>query len=51
MLSCFQYKQGYHKGELKYWVKVRKNVQPFFKDIEQMETMDTDDAMFMVFEK
>lgn len=43
------YKQGYHKGENKYWVKVRKRTFPFFKDIEQMETMDTDDSLFKVF--
>lgn len=43
-------KSGPHKGENKYWRNVKKNVLPFFKDWEQMQEMDTSDAIFKVFD-
>ena len=43
-------KSGDHKGENKYWRNVVKYDLPFFKDIEQMQKMDTDDAIFKVFD-
>ena len=43
-------KSGPHKGENKYWRNVKKYDLPFFKDWEQMQKMDTDDAIFKVFD-
>lgn len=43
-------KSGDHKGENRYWRNIKKYDLPFFKDIEQMQKMDTDDAIFKVFE-
>lgn len=43
-------KSGPHKGENKYWRNVKKNVLPFYKDWEQMQNMDTSDAVFMPFD-
>lgn len=43
-------KSGKHKGEIKYWRNFKKYVLPFFKDYEQMQTMDTDDNIFKVFD-
>jgi hypothetical protein len=43
-------KSGDHKGENKYWRNVVKYDLPFFKDIEQIQKMDTDDAIFKVFD-
>ena len=42
-------KSGPHKGENRYWRTVKKNAFPFFKDIEQMQNMDTSDAIFTPF--
>ena len=41
-------KSGKHKGENRYWRNVTKSTLPFFKDWEQMQNMDTDDAVFQV---
>lgn len=43
-------KSGDHKGENKYKRNMLKYVFPFFKDWEQMQKMDEDDAIFKVFE-
>ena len=43
-------KSGDHKGENKYVRNMLKYVFPFFKDWEQMQKMDEDDAIFKVFE-
>ena len=43
-------KSGPHKGENKYWRNVKKNVLPFYKDWEQMQNMDTSDAIFTPFD-
>lgn len=40
---------GDHKGELRYIRNVKRYVFPFFKDWEQMQKMDTDDAVFKPF--
>ena len=42
-------KSGPHKGENRYWRTIKKNTLPFFKDIEQMQQMDTSDAIFTPF--
>ena len=41
---------GPHKGENRYWRNVKKNVLPFYKDWESLQNMDTDDAIFKIFE-
>lgn len=41
---------GDHKGENRYIRNVQKYTLPFYKDIEQMQKMDTDDAIFKVFD-
>lgn len=41
---------GDHKGENRYIRNVQKYVLPFYKDIEQMQKMDTDDSIFKVFD-
>jgi hypothetical protein len=43
-------KSGPHKGENKYVRNVMKNALPFFKDWEQLQNMDTEDAIFKVFD-
>ena len=43
-------KSGDHKGENKYWRNMVKYNMPFFKDWEQMQRMDEDDAIFKIFE-
>lgn len=43
-------KSGPHKGENRYWRNVKKNVLPFYKDWEQMQSMDTSDAIFTPFD-
>ncbi len=43
-------KSGDHKGENKYFRNMVKYNLPFFKDWEQMQKMDTDDSIFMVFD-
>lgn len=43
-------KSGDHKGENKYLRNIIKYDLPFFKDFEQMQKMDTDEAVFKVFE-
>lgn len=43
-------KSGPHKGENRYWRNVKKNVFPFFKDWEQMQNLDTSDAVFTPFD-
>lgn len=43
-------KSGDHKGENKYWRNMVKYNLPFFKDWEQMQRMDEDDAIFKIFE-
>lgn len=42
-------KSGPNKGENRYWRNVKKSVFPFFKDWEQMQQMDTSDAIFQPF--
>lgn len=42
-------KSGDHQGENRYWRNIKKNVFPFYKDWEQMQKMDTDDAIFLPF--
>lgn len=42
-------KSGPHKGENRYWRTLKKNTLPFIKDIEQMQEMDTSDALFTPF--
>ena len=42
---------GPHKGEDKYWRKIKRNVLPFYKDIEQMQELDDSDALFQTFDK
>ena len=42
-------KSGPHKGENRYWKTIKKNALPFFKDWEQMQNMDTSDAVFTPF--
>lgn len=41
---------GKHKGENRYFRNLQKYVLPFYKDMEQMQNMDTDDAIFKVFD-
>ena len=41
---------GPHKGENKYWRNIKKNVLPFFKDLEQIQRLDEDESIFKVFE-
>lgn len=43
-------KSGPHKGENRYWRNIKKNVLPFYKDWEQMQNMDTSDAIFTPFD-
>lgn len=43
-------KSGKHKGENKYWRNMVKYNVPFFKDWEQLQSMDTDESIFKVFE-
>ena len=43
-------KSGPHKGENRYIRNVLKYDAPFFKDWEQMQRMDEDDAIFKIFE-
>jgi hypothetical protein len=43
-------KSGPHKGENKYWRNVKKNVLPFYKDWEKLQNLDSDDAIFKIFE-
>lgn len=45
-----QIKSGDHKGENKYFRNIVKYVLPFYKDWEQMDKMDTDNAIFKAFE-
>ena len=40
---------GPHKGENKYIRNVKKYVFPFFKDFEQMQRLDEDESIFLVF--
>ena len=42
-------KSGPHKGENRYWRTIKKNALPFYKDWEQMQNMDTSDAIFTPF--
>lgn len=42
--------RGEHKGENRYWRNVKRYDIPLYKDIEQMQNMDEDDAIFSVFE-
>lgn len=44
-------KSGDHKGENKYLRNVIRYDLPFFKDMEQMRNMSTDDSIFKVFEQ
>lgn len=41
---------GKHKGENRYLRNVVKYTLPIFKDIEQLQTMDTDNTIFKVFD-
>ena len=41
---------GDHKGEIKYWRNIKKYVLPIYKDVERLQTLDKDDALFKVFE-
>lgn len=43
-------KSGDHKGENRYWRNLVKYDLPFFKDWEQMQNLDSDEAIFKVFE-
>lgn len=43
-------KSGPHKGENRYWRNIKKNVLPFFKDWEKLQNLDSDDAIFKIFE-
>lgn len=43
-------KSGDHKGENRYLRNVLKTLVPGVKDIEQMQKLDSDDAIFKVFE-
>lgn len=42
-------KSGPNKGENKYWRNIKKYLFPFYKDIEQMQNLDTSDAIFSTF--
>jgi hypothetical protein len=39
-----------HKGENRYWRNIKKYALPFYKDWEQMQKMDDDDAIFKIFD-
>ncbi len=41
---------GKHKGENRFWRNVVKYNLPFFKDLERLQTFDTDDSLFKVFD-
>ena len=42
-------KSGVNKGDNKYFRNILRYTLPVFKDIEQMQNMDTDDSIFQVF--
>ena len=42
-------KSGDHKGENRYWRNVKKYALPGYKDWEQLQKMDEDEAIFQVF--
>ena len=42
-------KSGDHKGENRYWRNVKKYALPFYKDIEQLQKLSDDEAIFQVF--
>lgn len=44
------YKVGRHKGESKYWTKIKKNTIPFYGQIDQLLHMDTEDYVYNVFD-
>lgn len=41
---------GPHKNEIKYWRNLKKYDAPFFKDWEQLQNMENDDAIFRIFD-
>jgi len=41
---------GPHKGENRYWRTVIKYDMPFVKDWERLQTFDTDESLFKVFD-
>lgn len=43
-------KSGPHKGEIKYFRNLKKYTLPLFKDIERLQTLDTNDNLFSVFD-
>ena len=42
-------KSGVNKGDNKYFRNILRYTLPVFKDIEQMQNMDTDNSIFQVF--
>lgn len=44
-------KSGKHKGENRYWRNMKKYNLPFFKDWEQLQALDEDEAIFQVFKQ
>lgn len=44
-----RYKRGPHKGERKYTVNLKRNLAPFYRDLEQWRNMDTSDNIFNMF--
>lgn len=41
---------GRHKGENKYWRNIVKYDLPFYKDWENLVTLDENDSLFKVFD-
>lgn len=50
LITLKKIKTGRHAGELKYFYTIKKNLLPFYKDWEQLQNMDTDDAVFQIFD-